>query len=39
MKLTRREMLQSSGLFAGGSALPTIKQAVTKAEKRKSLFA
>ncbi len=34
MKLTRREMLQSSGLFAGGSALPTIKQAVTKAEKK-----
>lgn len=34
MKLTRREMLQSSGLFAGGSALPTIKQSVTKAEKK-----
>lgn len=34
MKLTRREMLQSAGFFAGASAIPPTEQKITKASKK-----
>jgi len=34
MKLTRREMLQSSGLIAGATAIPQMNQPVAKAPKK-----